>query len=214
MSWRPRGVVEVQFCSLFKLIARLGVADQRHTPTALHSTISILHWRKMCGYTHKMCDYRHKMCGYRHKMCGYRHIMCGYRHKMCGYRQNLIHDSSSIGLTIPDAARACTVLCSWRWAEEPPETCRAIYRNKWIEITLHLVSCTSERYNSVVWKKKHRAERRYTHSIFLITQLYVTVQRTDKNKSTLRSLHARKRKVYSLWSPGEFVERSPTCYCT
>ena len=24
----------------------------------------------------------------------------------------------------------CTVLCSWWWAEEPPETCRAIYRNK------------------------------------------------------------------------------------
>jgi len=32
--------------------------------------------------------------------------------------------SSSIGLTIPDAV--CTVLCSWWWAEEPPETCRAI----------------------------------------------------------------------------------------
>jgi len=35
---------------------------------------------------------------------------------------------SSIGLTIPDAV--CTVLCPWCWAEEPPETCRAIYRNK------------------------------------------------------------------------------------
>jgi len=35
---------------------------------------------------------------------------------------------SSIDLTIPDAV--CTVLCSWWWAEEPPETCRAIYINK------------------------------------------------------------------------------------
>jgi len=35
---------------------------------------------------------------------------------------------SGIVLTIPDAV--CTVLCSWRWAEEPPEPCRAIYRNK------------------------------------------------------------------------------------
>jgi len=35
---------------------------------------------------------------------------------------------SSIGLTIPDAV--CTVLCCWWWAEKPPETCRAIYRNK------------------------------------------------------------------------------------
>jgi len=35
---------------------------------------------------------------------------------------------NSIGLTIPDAV--CTVTCSWWWAEEPPETCRAIYRNK------------------------------------------------------------------------------------
>jgi hypothetical protein len=30
---------------------------------------------------------------------------------------------STIGLTIPDPV--CTVLCSWWWAEEPPETCRA-----------------------------------------------------------------------------------------
>jgi hypothetical protein len=35
---------------------------------------------------------------------------------------------SSIGLTIPDAV--CTVLCSWWWAEEAPESCRTIYRNK------------------------------------------------------------------------------------
>jgi hypothetical protein len=34
----------------------------------------------------------------------------------------------SIDLTILDAI--CTVLCSWWWAEEPLETCRAIYRNK------------------------------------------------------------------------------------
>jgi len=52
--------------------------------------------------------------------------------------------SSSIGLTIPDAV--CTVLCSWWWAEEPPETCRAIHRNKQIEKTLHLVGCTLQIY--------------------------------------------------------------------
>jgi len=52
--------------------------------------------------------------------------------------------SSSIGLTIPDAV--CTVLSSWWWAEETPETCRAIYRNKYIDKTLHLVGCTSEIY--------------------------------------------------------------------
>jgi len=51
--------------------------------------------------------------------------------------------SSSIGLTIPDAI--CTVLCSWWRAEEPPETCRAIYRNKQIEKTLHLVGCSLEK---------------------------------------------------------------------
>ena len=51
---------------------------------------------------------------------------------------------SSIGLTIPDAV--CTVLCSWWCAEEPPETCRAIYRNKQIEKTLHIVGCTLEIY--------------------------------------------------------------------
>jgi hypothetical protein len=35
---------------------------------------------------------------------------------------------SSTGLTIPDVVY--TVLCYWLWAEEPPETCRSIYRNK------------------------------------------------------------------------------------
>jgi hypothetical protein len=39
------------------------------------------------------------------------------------------HPGSSIGLSIPDAV--CTVLCPWWWAEEPPETCRTIYRNKY-----------------------------------------------------------------------------------
>ena len=36
---------------------------------------------------------------------------------------HLIHDSSKqqYWLTIPEAV--CTVMCSWWWAEEPPETC-------------------------------------------------------------------------------------------
>jgi len=52
---------------------------------------------------------------------------------------------NNIGLTIPDAV--CTVLCSWWWVEEPPETCRAIYRNKQIEKMLHLVGCTLDIYS-------------------------------------------------------------------
>jgi hypothetical protein len=55
-----------------------------------------------------------------------------------------IATGSSIGLTISDAV--CTVLCSWWWAEKLPETCRAIYKNKYIEKTLHLVGCTLEIY--------------------------------------------------------------------
>ena len=55
---------------------------------------------------------------------------------------HLIHDSSSIGLTIPDAV--CTVMWYWWWAEEPPGTCRAIYRDKLIEKKLHFVGCTLE----------------------------------------------------------------------
>jgi hypothetical protein len=31
---------------------------------------------------------------------------------------------------VPDAVY--TVLSSWWWAEEPPETCRAFHRNKYI----------------------------------------------------------------------------------
>jgi len=42
--------------------------------------------------------------------------------------QPSIKTGSSIVLTIPDAI--CIFLCSWWWAEELHETCRAIYRNK------------------------------------------------------------------------------------
>ena len=38
-------------------------------------------------------------------------------------------------------------MCSWWWEEEPPETCSAIYRNKKIEKTSHLVGCTLEIYS-------------------------------------------------------------------
>ena len=34
-----------------------------------------------------------------------------------------IHLTLSLQMTIPEAV--CTVMCSWWWAEEPPETCRA-----------------------------------------------------------------------------------------
>jgi len=65
-----------------------------------------------------------------------------------------IATGSSIGLTISDDV--CTVLCSWWWAEEPPETCGAIYRNKWIEKTLRRVGCTLEIY---LWRTDIRTSK-------------------------------------------------------
>jgi hypothetical protein len=53
-------------------------------------------------------------------------------------------------------AQNCTYsVSSWWWAKEPPETCRAIYRNKYIEKTLHLVGCTSEITDFSLVKKYH-----------------------------------------------------------
>jgi hypothetical protein len=66
-------------------------------------------------------------CTYNVRYCQINTAACCYR-RWDGTQFHLIHDSSNIGLTISDAV--CTVLCSWWWAEEPPETCRAIYRNK------------------------------------------------------------------------------------
>jgi hypothetical protein len=80
-------------------------------------------------------------CTYNVRYCQTNTAACWYR----GWDRSqfhLIHDGSSIGLTIPDVV--CTVLCSWWWAEKPPETCRAIYRNKQIEKTLDLVGFTLE----------------------------------------------------------------------
>jgi len=51
-----------------------------------------------------------------------------YCYRWWSFISSTIAAASSIGLTIPDAV--CTLLCSWWWAERPPETCRAIYRNK------------------------------------------------------------------------------------
>jgi hypothetical protein len=79
-------------------------------------------------------------CTYSVRYCQTNTAACCY-HGWDGTRFHLIHDSSSIGLTIPDTV--CAVLCSWWWADWPPDTRGAIYRNKQIEKTLHLVGCTS-----------------------------------------------------------------------
>jgi hypothetical protein len=63
-------------------------------------------------------------------------------HTQASSISSTIAAGGSIGLTITDAV--LTVLCSLWWAEETPETYKAIYRNKWIEKTLHLVGCTLE----------------------------------------------------------------------
>jgi hypothetical protein len=44
------------------------------------------------------------------------------------YIQRQVLSNQYCCLTIPNAV--CTVLCYWWWVEKPPETCRAIYRNK------------------------------------------------------------------------------------
>jgi hypothetical protein len=72
-------------------------------------------------------------------------------------------------LAIPDAV--CTVLCSRWWAEEPPETCIVIYRNKQIKKTLHLVGCTLEIY--------------FKHITSPYGQFNVTVYRRHKAHSTM-----------------------------
>ena len=67
--------------------------------------------------------------------------VCCY-HGWDGTACHLVHDTSKqqYWLTIPEAV--CAVLCSWWWAEEPPETCRAPVEIKNQE-TLHLVGCIS-----------------------------------------------------------------------
>ena len=87
-------------------------------------------------------------CTYSVRYCQTNTAACCYR-GWDGTHFHLIHDSSSIGLTIPDAV--CTVLCSWWWVEEQPETCRAIYGNKQIEKTLHLVGCNLELLLYLLW---------------------------------------------------------------
>ena len=58
---------------------------------------------------------------------------------------HLIHDTSKqqYWLTVPEAL--CTVMCSWWWAEEPPETCSAsVELNK--SRNVHLLGCNLELY--------------------------------------------------------------------
>ena len=94
-------------------------------------------------------------------------IAAGYRHTNTAAIMDemelrsissMIAADSSIVLTIPDAVY--TGLCSWWWAEEPPETCRAICRNKLMENTLHLVGRTLEiclrctdMWTSKIWRE-------------------------------------------------------------
>jgi len=57
---------------------------------------------------------------------------------------HLIHDSSRQQYWFDNTWRCMYSFCSWWRAKEPPETCRAIHRNKQIEKTLHHVGCTLE----------------------------------------------------------------------
>jgi hypothetical protein len=72
---------------------------------------------------------------------------------------SMIAAGSSIGLTIPDAL--CTVLCSWWWAEEPPETCGAIYRNKDWE---NVVSCWLY-FRVILVMRRHKNVKIYNMNI-------------------------------------------------
>jgi len=82
---------------------------------------------------------------------------------------------SSISLTVPDTV--CTVLCSWWWAEEPPKTCTAIYRNEEIEKMLHLVGCTLEIYL--------RCTDIWTSNLYIIElHCYFCTERDEGNSST------------------------------
>jgi hypothetical protein len=82
--------------------------------------------------------------------------------KLCSI-SSTIAAGSSIGLTISDAV--CTVLCSWWWAEETPETCRASYGNKQIEKMLLLVGCTLEIHLRCtnIWTSNLQVPRRATN---------------------------------------------------
>ena len=68
------------------------------------------------------------------------HTASGIVNQYCSLLQQ-----AAVWLTIPEAV--CTVVCSWWWAEEPPETCRAS-----VEIinyeTLHIVGCNLELYSN------------------------------------------------------------------
>jgi len=58
---------------------------------------------------------------------------------------------SSIGLTIPDTV--CTVMCSWWWAEEPPETFRASVKiNMFKKLCRSSISPTVAASSSIGWQ--------------------------------------------------------------
>jgi hypothetical protein len=85
--------------------------------------------------------------------------------------------SDSIVFKIPDSARE--VLSSWWWAEEMPETCRAIYRNQYIKKTLHLVGCTLEMFCCVLT---------YHIKCCYCSVFHVTIRILDTNKVALKLL--------------------------
>jgi len=116
-------------------------------------------------------------CIYSVRYCQNNTAACCYR-GWDGTEFHLIHDSSIIGLTIPDAVY--TVLCSWWWAEERPETCRAIYRNKQIEKTLHLLGRTLEihLWCTDMWTSK---------AVFLRSGIHVAVSRHSRTAKAINS---------------------------
>ena len=80
---------------------------------------------------------------------------------------HLIHDTSlqQYWLTVPGAE--CTVMYSWWWAEEPPETCRAFYHHISVMELGHLLTRSGLTYPEFYSKVYHDSSCQLGSSVSL-----------------------------------------------
>ena len=123
----------------------LHVSGGTSTPSSgAHTTVSTA--SGICHTVTAICCYRGKVGTGLSVLCcvvgGVGHLQHNTAHSN---QFQLFHDSSN-GVT---NTRCCWYSClrSWLWVRVPPETCRAVSR-KINCVTLHLVGCILQYYNS------------------------------------------------------------------
>ena len=92
----------------------------------------------------------------------------------------------------------CTVRGSWWWAEELPETCRVLCKNKF-EILVHVVGFIEKKFITIHGHMNVKKCTLTVQSSFRLRRIYSNVWNFPRHFGVNFSLHGKYMYILSLW---------------